>query len=285
MKAYFISRFNIFDYTFKGFQSTRTSDQAAYAKLFYNKDRLEFKTNVFINVTFPSVIKQDNSNWEWHIYTSKYLPLIYLKRIQSACGKNINIHVIKVRNFQEFYKKITDFPYDANYATVRLDDDDALYGGYVDQLNKYKNQKGKIISFPYGNEYCFVNGKKKIGNKCFKPNIALGLAAINKIIYNCGDHSDISTRYDIIYNNTPDVYLLCCSPYCDTKRALTKSIPLVIRFKSSINNKLKKYGITIVQLNSIPINTNVDSIELSSIIVRWCNIFFRIFGFKIIECN
>ena len=73
MKAYFISRFNIFDYTFKGFQSTRASDQAAYAKLFYNKDRLEFKTNVFINVTFPSVIKQDNSNWEWHIYTSKYI--------------------------------------------------------------------------------------------------------------------------------------------------------------------------------------------------------------------
>ena len=105
MKTYFISRFNIFDYNFKGFQLTLQNDQAAYADLFFNEDRLEFKTNIFINVTFSSVIKQDNSNWEWHIYTSKFLPIKYLNRIKTVAMKNINIHVIKVRNFQEFYKK------------------------------------------------------------------------------------------------------------------------------------------------------------------------------------
>ena len=283
MKTYFISRFNIFDYNFKGFQLTLKNDQAAYTDLFFNEDRLEFKTNIFINVTFSSVINQDNSNWEWHIYTSKILPLKYLNRIKTAAMKNINIHVIEVENFDEFYTQITDFPYDANYATVRLDDDDALYEGYVTLLNKHKNQKGRIISFPYGNEYCFVNGKKKIGNKCFKPNIALGLAAINKVIYNCGDHGNISAQYNIIYNNTPDVYLLCCSPHCDTKRPLTKAIPILIRFKSSINDKLKKYGLTIIRLNSLSINTNVDSIVLNSIIIRWCNIVFSLFGYIIVE--
>ena len=283
MKTYFISRFNIFDYNFKGFQLTLRNDQAAYADLFFNEDRLEFKTNIFINVTFSSVINQDNSNWEWHIYTSKFLPLKYLNRIKTAAMKNINIHVIEVENFDEFYTQITDFPYDANYATVRLDDDDALYEGYVTLLNKHKNQKGRIISFPYGYDYYYLNGMKKIGNKCFKPNIALGLAAINKVIYNCGDHGNISAQYNIIYNNTPDVYLLCCSPHCDTKRPLTKAIPILIRFKSSINDKLKKYGLTIIRLNSLSINTNVDSIVLNSIIIRWCNIVFSLFGYIIVE--
>ena len=111
----------------------------------------------------------------------------------------------------------------------------------------------------------------------------MGLAAINKVIYNCGDHGNISAQYNVIYNNTPDVYLLCCSPYCDTKRTLTKSIPLVIRFKSSINDNLKKYGLTIIRLNSLSINTNVDSIVLNSIIIRWCNIVFSLFGYIIVE--
>ena len=283
MKTYFISRFNIFDYNFKGFQLTLRNDQAAYADLFFNEDRLEFKTNIFINVTFSSVIKQDNSNWEWHIYTSKFLPLKYLNRIKTAAMKNINIHVIEVENFDEFYTQITDFPYDANYATVRLDDDDALYEGYVTLLNKHKNQKGRIISFPYGHEYYYLNGKKKIGNKCFNPNIALGLAAINKVIYNCGDHSKISARYNIIYNNNPDVYLLCCSPHGDTKRALTKKIPIIIRFKSSINDKLKKYGLAIIRLDSLLIDSDTLYIIPDVKNIRWCNMLFKLCGYIIVE--
>ena len=283
MKTYFISRFNIFDYNFKGFQLTQKNDQAAYSDLFFNKDRLEFKTNIFINVTLASIIKQDNSNWEWHIYTSKYLPLKYLNRIKTAAMKNINIHVIEVENFDEFYKQITDFPYDANYATVRLDDDDTLYKGYVGLLNKYKNQKGRIISFPYGHEYYYLNGKKIIGNKCFNPNIALGLAAINKVIYNCGDHSNISARYNIIYNNTPNVYLLCCSPHGDTKRALTKAIPIIIRFKSSINDKLKKYGLTIIRLDSLLIDSDTLYIIPDVKNIRWCNMLFNLCGYIIVE--
>ena len=67
------------------------------------------------------------------------------------------------------------------------------------------------------------------------------------------------------------------------KVALTKAIPILIRFKSSINDKLKKYGLTIIRLNSLSINTNVDSIVLNSIIIRWCNIVFSLFGYIIVE--
>ena len=111
----------------------------------------------------------------------------------------------------------------------------------------------------------------------------MGLAAINKVIYNCGDHGNISAQYNIIYNNTPDVYLLCCSPHCDTKRPLTKAIPILIRFKSSINDELKKYGLTIIRLNSLSNKTDVESIVLGSTIIRWCNIVFSLFGYIIVE--
>ena len=83
---------------------------------------------------------------------------------------------------------------------------------YVDLINQYDQKTDTVISFPLGREYSFDHEKMIIGNKCNMKNIALGLAGINLVIYNCGDHSEIQNRYSMIYDNTPSVYYLNCSP-------------------------------------------------------------------------
>ena len=157
MKTYFITRFNIFDYDFKGFQITQNNSAHKYKSEFFNKNRLEFKTSIFTNVTLPSIINQEHRNWEWHIYTSSYLPEKYLDKLLSSIKNYQNIHLIKVENFNEFYDKITNYLYSDQFATVRLDDDDALCKQYIKLLYKYKNNSGSIISFPYGREYKWKN--------------------------------------------------------------------------------------------------------------------------------
>lgn len=67
-----------------------------------------------------------------------------------------------------------------------------------------------------------MNGRNNewvcIGEQYTRFNIAVGLCAIGMNIYNCGNHTTINKRYNIIYNNQPDMYLLNCSEYCDSIR-------------------------------------------------------------------
>ena len=69
---------------------------------------------------------------------------------------------------------------------------------------------------------------------CDEKNNAQGLTGIGVNIYSCGRHSDIDTRYNVIYDSTPDMYLFACSPFTDTKRGFTSSERILSKFKRLI---------------------------------------------------
>ena len=37
-------------------------------------------------------------------------------------------------------------------------------------------------------------------------------------IYKCGSHGKIQEKYNVIYDETPDMFIMSCNEYCDTKR-------------------------------------------------------------------
>tara|TARA_B100000945_G_scaffold313748_1_gene310301 strand:+ start:97 stop:954 length:858 start_codon:yes stop_codon:yes gene_type:complete len=283
MKTYFITRFNIIDYEFKGFKLTQNNSLESYKELFFKKERIEFKVSILLNVTLPSVVNQNDNDWMWHIYTSKYLPVKYLNNIKDVVKNHKQINLFEIEDFNEFYNNITIYPYEKNYATVRLDDDDAICDNYVRLLSNYKEENNKIISFPLGRKFEFVKGKIKVGEKCNNPNIALGLAKIDGVIYNCGDHSSMHNRYEIIYDNTPNVYLLCCSEHCDTKRKLIVKIPFLIKLKSIVNNQLRLNGLEFVRLESLYKIRKLEDVKLDSIYMLFLNIIAKCFGYIIIK--
>jgi hypothetical protein len=209
-KHYIITRFSILDEEFKGFHNNSKD-------YLLSIDRLNFKFIVFDKMTYPSIINQTYTNYEWMIYTSNYLPDFYKTKLEKY--KTNNIHILYVDSIKEMHNSIKDILKDkSNYTSMRLDDDDGLCSQFLENINKYSDQKNKIISFPNGIRYTINNNKILFGSKIILPKLALGLTAIGFNIYTAGDHRKVDEKYEVIYDNTNDSYFVCCSEFCDTKR-------------------------------------------------------------------
>lgn len=251
MKIYFITRFSILDYQHKAFELSRNFDAAEYEKSLFNKDRLEHKFEVFEKNTLSSILSQSNKDWEWHIYTSDRLPRHYKNRLGMLIEKEPRIKIFAVNGFKEFNKNVTQHKYTSNYATVRLDDDDGLCDKYVEKLQKYTDEKDKIISFPLGRRIEITKGKKVVGNTFESKNIAVGLAGIGLEIYSCGNHATIDQRYETIYDLTPNIYFINCSKHCDTQREFIDFKKLYLfKVKVYLNSCITKYGYKIINKES-----------------------------------
>ena len=218
MKIYFLTRFSIFDYDIKAFRINKILSLEDYKEELFSEARLNAKFNAFEKVTLPSIVRQTNKNYEWYIFTSSELPVKYKIKLIDLIKSYSQIKVLFVNSMREFFDY--DFNFDNNYATVRLDDDDGLNENFVELMQQYADaDKYKcIISFPNGHKYQIENDKIIVNKqKINKPYIACGLAAISMNIYRCGNHTKINEKYNVILDNTPNMYQLLCSEFCDTK--------------------------------------------------------------------
>jgi hypothetical protein len=220
MTAYIITRFSILDDSKKFWRLARTSNNIETLKAnLFSKERLDEKFKAFNFITYPSVINQTNQNFVWIIVTSKHLPTNYKSKLYKF--KKPNIKIIEVGNMREFSRIINSFTYEKEYATVRLDDDDGLNINFIDKLNLvYKtSKKSEIFSLVNGRKATIEGNKIFISNKkTIYKNIALGLTWFNGNIYSAGMHKTIHERFEVIYDESPGMYLLYSSEFCDSKR-------------------------------------------------------------------
>ena len=123
-----------------------------------------------------------------------------------------------MKNFNEFgYHTKETLSESTKYTTIRLDDDDGLSNNFLEELNKYEDQTGKIITAPNGTNFTIKDENIIFGRKVFCPNIALGLTAVGFNIYNAGNHMTVSEKFEVIKDTNMEFYL-CCSEHCDTHR-------------------------------------------------------------------
>jgi hypothetical protein len=217
MHHYIITRFSILDENRKIFPSWSTSTPPVRENLFAKK-RLDFKFMAFNKMTYPSIVNQDYNQYTWLIYTSLYLPIFYKNKLEEYVKNNIK--VIYVENFEEMNNDISNNIKNTNdFTTIRLDDDDGLFSGFLKNLNKYSEQKNKIISFPNGIRYAIDKEDNIIfGSEMIWPKNAFGMSAIGFNIFLAGNHRKVDTKYEVIYDETKEAYSACCSEFCDTKR-------------------------------------------------------------------
>jgi hypothetical protein len=217
MKSYIITRFSIFGWTKQGFQMTSDVNKEGYRSKLFSPLRLNHKFNVFEKITLPSILNQTNINWEWVIYASTFLPEEYQKRLLELTSPHPKIKCKFIDSFKEFIfepKKCED------YCTLRLDDDDGLAPTFLEKLQPYAEKKGVIVCHSRGIKFT-VDEKNEIiyGKKTRNIGIAVGLCGIGINIYDCGCHGvRLKENYTLINRNDPDMYYLCCSDYCDSKR-------------------------------------------------------------------
>ena len=247
MLTYILTRFSIFDKDSTGLQISNKynlkneSDQEKYKNELFSPDRLNYKFKVFELVTLPGVVNQTNQHFEWYIYSSVYMPKYYQNKLIELTKPYNNIFVKFISSFKEFFYTID---YTKNntidkFCTMRLDDDDGLSPNFIKLINNYRNEKeGTVISFSEGTHFSLINNKIEYGNSASLQLIAIGLTTINKDIYRLGDHSLLYKKgHKIIYDRTPNMYLLCCSEqFCDTQRTFIK--------KQQFNNNIKRVSKT-----------------------------------------
>jgi len=217
---FIITRFSILDKDTRLFRLTRETRKNNIKSKLFNKERLDFKFDVFDKMTYPSIQSQTDQNFTWLIYTSKYLPETYKDRLERYREKNILI--LYVENFKDMFSDVKQrLKKVDNYISLRLDDDDGLNPQFLETLNKY-NTPGTIVSFPKGLKFKYKNGNIIFNKRpVYEKRVAAGLAAINFNVYDAGPHTTVHERYPVIYDMLDKAYFICASEFCDTSRKFT----------------------------------------------------------------
>lgn len=216
-------------------------------------ERMNIREDVFENVTFPSLINQnlpEDVCLNVIILISDLLSIKRIRFLQNlfALNKNNNIKFFleKVSHEDRAYDdvhrnynnainscvtRIVDNNENSCFATVRLDDDDALSVEYCRYLSKYINSNyvGIAISFATGIQARYANGKIYDMRNLYFPKIALGLAFINKVnssgefacgkvvnVYNLGDHTRIDEKTPVLVDASKYMYVRTISGMNDS---------------------------------------------------------------------
>lgn len=218
MYTYIVTRFSILDYSCPRFQITKNISEKEYKEKLFSEERLNAKFKLFEKITLPSIVNQTNKNFIWYIYASSFLPDKYKKKILELTCVNEKIKCVFIDSFKDFCKiQFTD----EKYCTVRLDDDDGLHKDFVESLNNYNNVPNKnLITHACGQLVKLENDELVYGRKIDKSEKppAQGLAAVGMDVYKCGSHGKIQNKYNVIVDKKPNMFLMSCSEYCDTKR-------------------------------------------------------------------
>ena len=212
----FVTRLSILDPGFGGFKLLRTSDSfSEYERFLFSEERLAFKFDVFENVTIPSMRAQSDQEFSWIVFAGEQLPADYRDRLVAWQSAIPQLEV----EFTSSMASVYSLRFEDGEASARLDDDDALSPDFVARVRAHAGRPGTMLSFPWGRRYEWVDGAVRMSPRgYFIPNNAQGLTAFGMNVYGCGRHTVVHNFFDVAYDCSPDMYLVCCSEFCDTNR-------------------------------------------------------------------
>lgn len=197
------------------------NDFESYKKILFDSSRLSVREKIFNKICLPSLIKINNSitsdiSFKVHILTSSLLPLEnkrFLKEISTHNTfieikehdpETANLHI----DFQQYLDE--NFKEGDIYASVRLDDDDALSIEWLNEITKFINPNFNdfVISLSSGHAAVINNDIEidKIMPYKWKGGSAgltyIGMNKKAKTIYQCGPHLSTDDKFKtIIYSN------------------------------------------------------------------------------------
>ncbi len=221
------------------------SSHSDYKARLLAPERLRARLSVFRSVTIPSILAQlpTDAELHWIILIAADLPAEQLAELSEALAPvergGVSVSLVKVADSDEAAdvgqgvypgmgmaaRLAITVALDGNaatFASVRLDDDDALAAGYLSALSPYLAPEfvGKHVSFPRGIQAVYSPGARALTDARVvdKPLIALGLAFINSFdgneffapevhVLNFGNHSDVIAKTTVINDRGLLAYL------------------------------------------------------------------------------
>lgn len=164
-----------------------------YRKDLFNTQRLDLHENLFFNLTFQSIIeasKNLDADLIFLMFISTELPTEYKERLYDLSSKH-EFFIIKELSSSdktlssidnEVIRNLEGVDEDVIYATVRLDDDDAIHPSFLESLSNFLVPAyiGNGVSFSCGYSGIFDGCKFHSFHKMNTINNAQGQALISK---------------------------------------------------------------------------------------------------------
>lgn len=225
-----------------GWNITRQHTTAeSYRAALFSPRRLALKFGCFEGVTAASMRSQKvkpGDRLRWVIIASSHMPEPWRERLERVARETaadapsrVEVRLVWVDNMHGWVAaraaavaRVRE-EVGAAFATVRLDDDDGLGPLFCAKLSSYGANAGEIISFPKGHTFSATlnaDGATVTFRRLRdvnKPYTALGLSRISDDIYAAGNHQKLKDKFRTRLDHSADMYALCCSEACDTKRS------------------------------------------------------------------
>lgn len=244
----------------------RESEESYKAELFSEK-RLKQRQNFFEGVTLPSLVdlnknRPSDVGLKVFLLTSTLLPEEGSRFLTEVTGSHDFIEVIYLKPEEVDIKaglvSLVEGMADTDiYASVRLDDDDALSSDFIDQMNYYLRPdfSGSVVSLVKGYGCLLAESGEVIDVAEYKWRFgSAGLAYVTKkdkavrtgtySIYQCGDHTKTDNRFPTISDGRRNSFMRAFHGTNDSKDSFEKCVGRVLS-KSEAPAILRKYGITI----------------------------------------
>lgn len=213
----------------------RDNEFEKYKQELFSDARMSLHEELFFNVTLPSLQKMSADKTTVLVFTSEALPEKNMQRLLLAQQKCPNMDVVPLSSQggvihkmqQLLLEKLNTFGEEVCYATVRLDDDDALADDFETELYKYIEPQfaGHAISFARGYEGIYEQGAYSTFTERHSPKIAMGLSLIQVYrpvqppsilsVYSLGNHTKVDEKHPLIVNPLAPMYVRTVHPGSD----------------------------------------------------------------------
>lgn len=210
-KIFVMMRYSVLSFPAHKSWKIGDKDLCVYKKNLFNESRLDLHQRLFETVAYKS-LSESISNCEPEVdvelilLTSKDLPLRFKSYLYNLSNATSWMSVIEaapeddvVKKFEDEICKRVEGCRDILYATVRLDDDDALHPVFLANISKYLEHEfsGMAVSFSNGYAGIYDGSKYVRFHKVNAINNAQGLSLItrytsgggffgNKTVYSTG---------------------------------------------------------------------------------------------------
>ncbi|WP_048308517.1 glycosyltransferase [Halomonas sp. PR-M31] len=199
-----------------------------YRRALFDEERLKLHDFLFEKVMLKSIVSQENfdlnDGFTLLVLTSNELPEFWFNRLENHVAAYPWIKIVTVDTKDSVEKalksEIEKFDEEICYATIRLDDDDALSSDFLYNISAYIKPEFEnyVVSFGAGYEAVFDNDSKKFTEFCelYYPKVSAGLtkidihtpgSRISPTIYGAGNHVKVDQVYPLILDSRrPSVF-------------------------------------------------------------------------------
>ncbi|WP_334065354.1 glycosyltransferase [Alteromonas genovensis] len=223
----------------------REEDFDGYKSRVFDITRLKARRALFEKVTLSSIDRQtEMSNVTVVLLTSDELPEVEIDALRVLTKSRPWLKIKELNEEEKNYERsineeVKSLDSDLLYATVRLDDDDALAKDYFARLGMFLDEANvnRLVSFGMG--YAGLFSEQHNGFTDFKryyyPKIAIGLAKISKYnkekdsfssgsIYADGKHTIVDQRSVLLLDSRDPAFVRLIHSSADTVGVHDKKI-------------------------------------------------------------